>query len=65
MEYLEPSVLSVWKLKQQQLLSVSELPLTIGGDERADSPGHSTKYGLYGIIDLCTSKVLHIELVQV
>ena len=43
--YLEPSVLSVWSHKQQQLLSACKLPLTIGGDERADSPGHSAKYG--------------------
>ena len=64
-EYLEPSVLSVWKHKQQQLLSASKLPLTIGGDGRADSPGHSAKYGSYGIIDLHTNKILHIELVQV
>ena len=64
-EYLEPSVLSVWKHKQQQLLSASELPLTIGGDGRADSPGYSAKYGPYGIIDLHTNKILHIELVLV
>ena len=40
-------------------------PLAIGGDGRADSPGHSAKYGSYGIIDLSTNKDLHIELVQV
>ena len=64
-QYLEPSVLSVWSSKQQQLISTCELPLAIGGDGRADSPGHSAKYGSYGIIDLRTNKVLHIELVQV
>ena len=32
-------------------------PLAIGGDGRADSPGHSAKYGSYGIIDLSTNKV--------
>ena len=62
---LEPSVQAVWNHKQQQLLSACELPLIIGGDGRADSPGHSAKYGSYGVIDLCTNKVLHIELVQV
>ena len=40
-QYLEPSVLSVWSPKQQQFISTCELPLTIGGDRRADSPGHS------------------------
>ena len=60
--YLEPSVQSVWNHKQQQLLSSCELPLKIGGDERTDSPA---KYGSYGVIDLYTNKILHIELVQV
>ena len=64
-QYLEPSVQAVWNHKQQQLLSACELPLIIGGDGRADSPGHSAKYGSYGVIDLRTNKVLHIELVQV
>ena len=62
---LEPSALSEWSTKQKQLLSTCELPLTIGGDGRADSPGHSAKYGSYGIIDVRTQKVLHVELVQV
>jgi len=38
--------------------------LTIGGDGRADSPGHSAKFGLCGIIDLTINKVIHLELVQ-
>ena len=43
----------------------SKGPIIIGGDGRADSPGHSAKFGSYGIIDLETNKVIHIELVQV
>ena len=43
----------------------SKGPITIGGGGRADSPGHSAKFGSYGIIDLETNKVIHIELVQV
>ena len=38
---------------------------SIGGDGLADSLRHSAKLGSYGIIDLNTNKVLHIELVQV
>ena len=41
------------------------VPLTIGGDGRADSPGHSAKYGSYGIIDLDTNEVIDIQLIQV
>ena len=67
-EYLEPAIISVWKHKQLQLLNECisrEIPLVIGGDGRADSPGHSAKFGSYSIIDLNTSKLLQIELVQV
>ena len=35
------------------------------GDGRVDSPGHSVKFGSYGIIDLTINKVIHLELVQV
>ena len=64
-KYLEPSVIHVWKHSQQALLSKCKSPVAIGGDGRADSPGHSAKYGSYGIIDMRTNKVIHLELVQV
>ena len=65
--YLEPAILSVCTDKQSKLLSeyAAKGPITIGGDDRADSPGHSVKYGSYGIIDLRINKVIHVELVQV
>ena len=63
--YLAPSVIYVWKRSQQVLFSKFRSPVIIGGDERADSLGHSAKYGSYEMIDMSTSKVLHIELVQV
>ena len=61
-------MISVWETKQSTLLDqcrATGVPLTIGGDGRADSPGHSAKYGSYGIIDLVTNKVIHMQLVQV
>ena len=64
-KYLAPSVIHIWKRSQRSLLSKCRSPVIIGGDGRADSPGHSAKYGSYGIIDMNTNKVLHIELVQV
>ena len=67
-EFLEPAVVAVWGKKQAELLAqcrTSGNPLIIGGDGRADSPGHSAKYGSYGIIDLTSNKVIHLELVQV
>ena len=36
-----------------------------GGDGRRDRPGHSAKYGTYGIVDMNSSKVLDFSLVQV
>ena len=66
--YLEPAVISVWEAKQSTLLAqcrATGVPLIIGGDGRADSPGHSAKYGSYGILDLTTNKVIDMQLVQV
>ena len=67
-QYLEPSIVDVWGDEQSRLLTQCKAQgtsLSIGGDGRADSPGHSAKYGPYGVIDLNTNKILHIELVQV
>ena len=66
--YLEPAVMSVWEEKQSTLLAqcrATGVPLIIGGDGRADSPGHSAKYGSCGILDLTTNKVINMQLVQV
>ena len=35
------------------------------GDGRADTPGHSAKYGTYTIMDMKTKKVIEFQLVQV
>ena len=40
-------------------------PLSLGGDGRSDSPGHSAKYGSYTLMDLEHNVVLDVELVQV
>ena len=40
-------------------------PLSLGGDGRSDSPGHSAKYGAYTLMDLHHNMVLDVELVQV
>lgn len=34
------------------------------GDGRADSPGHSAKYGTYTLVDVKEGKVLHLEVGQ-
>ena len=37
----------------------------LGGDRRADSPGHSAKYGSYYVLELNHNIILDIQLVQV
>ena len=39
--------------------------LVIAGDGRADSPGHSAKYGCYTLVELKCNKVIDFKLVQV
>ena len=39
--------------------------LELGGDGKADSPGHSAKYGSYSVIELNENKVVDLKLVQV
>ena len=67
-QYLQPAVVTTWKEHQAAL--IAELlekgePLVLGGDGRADSPGHCAKYGTYTMMDLSSGKVIDIQLVQV
>lgn len=41
------------------------MPLILGGDGRADSPGHCAKFGTYSMIELTHNVVLDIQIVQV
>ncbi|XP_078123330.1 uncharacterized protein LOC144528551 isoform X1 [Sander vitreus] len=64
--FIEPAVIHHWKVTQDvnlQRLSQEE-KVTLGGDMRADSPGHSAKYGSYTMMDLHTNTVVDIQLVQ-
>lgn len=40
-------------------------PLILGGDGRADSPGHSAKFGSYTVVELKRKVVIDVQLVQV
>lgn len=65
-DYLQPAVIRIFE--QEQRLMVNGLPgdekLVIGGDGRADSPGHSAKYGSYCMMDMKRKKILDVQLVQ-
>lgn len=64
--YILPSVLHKWRGHQTNLLEGLKLSETVclGGDMRADSPGHCAKYGSYSMMDLSTNKIVDIQLVQ-
>ena len=65
--YLHPAISNIWEKEQETLINqlADKKALVLGGDGRADSLGHSAKYGSYSVIDLKQSKVLDIKLVQV
>ncbi|XP_055366648.1 uncharacterized protein LOC121202406 [Betta splendens] len=64
--FVEPAIISVWKTWQNSiLLHLSQKDKVIfGGDMRADSPGHSAKYGSYTMVDLTINRVVDLQLVQ-
>ena len=67
-DYLLPSIDFIWGKHQQRLLTElkeSNAQLIIGGDGRADSPGHSAKFGSYSMVELTKNKVIDLKLVQV
>ena len=66
--YLQPATCMVWEQHQQALLSIlreKQTGLVVAGDGRADSPGHSAKYGSYSLLELTCNKVVDFKLVQV
>lgn len=66
--YLHPAISNVWSKHQSDMISVLQAfsePLSLGGDGRNDSPGHSAKYGSYSFMDLVHNVILDVELVQV
>ena len=65
--FLFPAVCRVHERYQNSLLAElkEKGDLIVAGDGRADSPGHSAKYGSYSLIDLTCNKVVDFKLVQV
>ena len=65
--YLIPAVQVNWHLQQQELIEERRGTgsISVGGDARCCSPGHTAKYGSYTLMDLEANKVLSVELVQV
>ncbi|XP_041958231.1 uncharacterized protein LOC121716101 [Alosa sapidissima] len=63
--YLETAVIHQWHQYQEaEFEFLSQRKVKIGGDMRADSPGHSAKYGSYSLMNLETNSIIDIQLVQ-
>lgn len=66
--YLQPTIMNVWNNQQMAMIEMLQAlgePLSLGGDGRSDSPGHSAKYGSYTFMDLEHNVILDVKLVQV
>ncbi|KAK3107168.1 hypothetical protein FSP39_008415 [Pinctada imbricata] len=65
--YLVPTISTVWTNKQEMMLDELRhegIPLRLGGDARCCSPGHTAKFGSYTLMNLDTSKIVAVKLVQ-
>lgn len=67
LRYLQPAVYKLWKEEQFKILVELKAMggVVLGGDGRADSPGHCTKFGSYTLVDLRVNKVVDLQLIQV
>lgn len=66
--YLHPAILQVWKNYQGAYIEeVQETgrAVRLGGDGRADTPGHCAMFGSYTLMNLEENKVVDMQLVQV
>ena len=67
-KFLQPAVHIAWEKHQMALFQsfkANNQNLALSGDGRADSPGHSAKYGSYTVMEMSCNKVLDFKLVQV
>uniref|UniRef100_A0A8C1U4M5 Uncharacterized protein n=1 Tax=Cyprinus carpio TaxID=7962 RepID=A0A8C1U4M5_CYPCA len=65
--FLQPTILSHWRTEQNTMLEMARhygKAVVLGGDMRADSPGHCAKYGSYTMMNLEDNKVVDIQLIQ-
>lgn len=65
--YLVPAVERVWKAHQDALFDLirrQNEAVVVGGDARCCSPGHTSKYGSYSLMDLELGQILDVQLIQ-
>lgn len=55
----------VYDDEMKQLMATLNASLSVNGDGRFDSPGHSAMYGLYTLMDAESSKIVASSLMKV
>ncbi|XP_064482979.1 uncharacterized protein LOC135395819 [Ornithodoros turicata] len=62
-QHLFPVVNDVFLSRQAELLDrLRPVPLTLAGDSRCDSPGHTALYGTYTLLETVANRIIHFEL---
>ncbi|XP_073700525.1 uncharacterized protein [Garra rufa] len=64
--FLELSIFHKWKMDQETMFQQlkPQGKISLSGNMRTDSPGHSAKYGSYTLMHLESNKILDVQLVQ-
>ncbi|XP_071819789.1 uncharacterized protein [Apostichopus japonicus] len=64
--YVTPAVKATWqKVQKAEFCKLKDKGLCVAGDARTDSPGHCAQYCTYSFMDDDSSKILHLEVVDV
>ena len=67
-KYVFPVIDTHWEKEQTRLINTLKdwvEPVTLAGDGRCDSPGHSAKYGTYTMLDVASDQVVDFKVVSV
>ncbi|XP_058617214.1 uncharacterized protein LOC131530781 isoform X4 [Onychostoma macrolepis] len=64
--YIEPAIVHSWKTAQDGMLQQlrQQQNIVLGGGLRVSLPGHSAKFGSYSVMDLRTSTIIDLQLLQ-
>ena len=65
-QLLFSAIKTVWERQQQTLIGLLHARndrIVLGGDSRADSAGHSAKYGTYTSIELMLNCILDVKII--
>ena len=67
-KYVFPVIDTHWKTEQNRVFNTLKErveQVTLAGDGRCDSPGHSAKYGTYTMLDVESDKIVNFKVISV